>query len=236
MLLVLLACRPDPAGGSGPGGDPDPGSGPGAPDSCDPGGVVAAKATFYESPGVVACSYRELPEDFLAFAPDEYQLSAACGTCVEVTGPRGTVTAVAIDLCPECRAQAIDLHAHTFAKIADPAVGIVDVAWRAVPCAVEGPLRYRILEASSRYWIGIVPTNQSHPIESVELRPAGAAEYLPLARDVANQFSASFDPPLPETFAIRARDVHGHVLVDEGIALVPGAVVSARGNFPETCP
>ena len=59
----------------------------------------------------------------------DYADSAACGACVELTGPNATITIRIVDRCPECPAGDIDLSPEAFAAIAELSQGRVPITW-----------------------------------------------------------------------------------------------------------
>src|SRR5262245_57271604 len=58
------------------------------------GAMQQGIATFYDATGAGNCSFDATPGDLRVAAMNtpQYANSAACGTCVAVTGPRGSVT------------------------------------------------------------------------------------------------------------------------------------------------
>jgi len=68
-------------------------------------------ATFYAATGEGACSYEASPQDLdvAAMNAAQYEGSAACGTCLQVTGPRGSVRVRVVDKCPGCASGHLDL-------------------------------------------------------------------------------------------------------------------------------
>ncbi|WP_242346355.1 expansin EXLX1 family cellulose-binding protein [Anaeromyxobacter terrae] len=231
LAIALAAC-----GGGKDGGDP----GGGGPALCAAGPEQPGRATFYDASGVGACGWDPAPALVAAVSPEVFAASAACGTCLEIAGPRGKATAVVVDACPSCAREALDLGAETFALVADPAAGSADVTWRTVPCPVAGPIRYRFSPASNPWWFGIVPMDHRHPIASLEARGAGDANFRTLVRSGTNLFVGA-GVEIAGPLAIRATDVHGHVLVDENVPFAPPLdpaeqLVTGAANFPETCP
>lgn len=232
LAIALAAC-----GGGGAAGDPDGGGGASL---CAPGPERTGSATSYDASGVGACGWDPAPPLAVAVSSEVFSNSAACGTCLEITGARGTATAVVVDQCPSCARDALDLGLDAFAAVADPAAGRADVTWRTVPCPVEGPIRYRFSPGSNAYWFALVPMDHRHAIASLEARGAGDAAFRTLVRSGTNLFTwegAEIVGPL----ALRATDVHGHVLVDEGVPFAPPLepaeqLFAGAANFPETCP
>jgi expansin (peptidoglycan-binding protein) len=148
-------------------------------------------ATFYDADGSGNCSYARTGDlDVVALAMPRYASSAACGACLEVTGPSGTVTVRVVDSCPGCASGGVDLDlsASAFAKIAAPEAGRVSVRWRAVSCAVSGTLAYHYKDGSSKYWTAIQVRNHRVPIASLAFEKNGA--FVPMKRESYNYFVA----------------------------------------------
>src|SRR5690348_7403307 len=96
----------------------------------------AGVITFYDATGAGNCSFDPSPDDLdvAAMNAEQYAGSAVCGACARVDGPLGSVTVRIVDQCPECLRGHLDLSKQAFAKVADPALGRVDVSWQLVPC------------------------------------------------------------------------------------------------------
>ncbi|EFJ10453.1 hypothetical protein SELMODRAFT_111663 [Selaginella moellendorffii] len=101
---------------------------------------ISSRATFYTPPyQPSSCfGFDPLPADFLfaAASPAVFNNRAACGTffCVRCTGNGcrngNTIRVQIVDLCPGCPG-AFDLSQEAFARIADPAVGVISVNYNA---------------------------------------------------------------------------------------------------------
>ncbi|MGK3968334.1 expansin EXLX1 family cellulose-binding protein [Sorangium sp. So ce118] len=93
--------------------------------------------TFYDpSVGVGACGFAVPDADayVAALNPEQLAGGAACGSCIEVNGPDGSVTVRVIDLCPSCASGSVDLGQGPFREIADPDRGRVPITWNYVNC------------------------------------------------------------------------------------------------------
>ncbi|OZJ02961.1 hypothetical protein BZG36_04621 [Bifiguratus adelaidae] len=94
-------------------------------------------ATYYDpSIGVGACGWTAGANDmvcalnvvdFGAYANPSQ--SPACGACLNVTGPLGSVQVTIIDKCPVCQKGDVDLTEAAFSKISPVAAGRVHVQW-----------------------------------------------------------------------------------------------------------
>jgi expansin len=145
-------------------------------------------ATWYDADGSGHCGYDKSPQDMdvAAMNAPEFSNSAVCGACAEVEGPQGTVRVRLVDSCPECNAGHLDLSKQAFEKISPLVAGRVQTRWRLVSCAVQGPVRYRIKEGSSEWWVGIQVRNHLLPIKKLEWQKNGA--WAEVKREPYNYF------------------------------------------------
>jgi expansin (peptidoglycan-binding protein) len=179
VCAAVVACG---GGGDGGGGSPSP-------TGVLSGEVVQGIATYYDTAdGSGNCGFDPTPNDLdvAAFDLDDYAGSAACGECVRVTGPKGTVTVRIVDSCPPCDHHHLDLSPSAFAKIADTAAGRVDITYQAVACNVMGNLAYHFKDGSSQYWTAIQVRNHRIPVAKLELEKAGA--FVEVKREDYNYF------------------------------------------------
>ncbi|HEU4538031.1 MAG TPA: expansin EXLX1 family cellulose-binding protein, partial [Polyangiaceae bacterium] len=191
------------------------------------------EGTYYDfADGSGNCSFPATPGDPLVAAMNasDYAGSAACGACVELTGPKGTVTVRVVDQCPECAKGDVDLHPGAFDRIAERAAGRVPIAWKYVPCEVSGPAVFHFKDGSNPYWTAVQVRNHRLPIASVEYRKADGT-WAPMERQSYNYFlePAGLGPQGP--YALRATDVRGEVIAGEGIASLDEGDVPAGGQF-----
>jgi expansin (peptidoglycan-binding protein) len=161
----------------------------------------------------------------------DYAGSAACGQCIAVDGPDGSVTVRVVDRCPGCAQGDVDLSAEAFAMISPLSAGRVAITWRPVPCAVTGPLRYRFKEGSNPYWVAIQVRNHRHAVSGLEAR-GGDGTWRPIARETYNYFVEPAGLG-PGPYALRVTDVHGLTVEDEGVALGDATEVVGAAQLPE---
>lgn len=236
-LTVVLAAALVACGGGGdaavagtPGGGPS--GGPGR-TTTPLGAVHSGEGTFYGATGEGNCSFDATPQDLMVAAMNQtdYAGSALCGAFVSATGPKGTVTVRIVDRCPECAPGDIDFSAEAFARIADPAAGRVPITWQVVTGDVAGPVSYRYKEGSTRFWTAIQVRNHRMPIAALAIRPAGAADWIEVARTEYNYFVhpvAIAAGPLQ----VRVTAADGAVLVDTLPEPAGGLVVAGQAQFP----
>jgi expansin len=185
--------------------------------------VHSGKATFYDLDGGVGnCSFPSAPADdlFVALGPSEYSKAAACGTYLDVTGPKGTVRVKVIDSCPECDAGHLDLSRTAFKKIGAESAGVIPITYRTVVNpAVPGPLSVRLQEGVSQYWWSALIDNHGNQLASVKVagpsgtfRTATRADY----NDWIVDGGAGSGP-----FTIKIADVYGRTATLSHITLSP---------------
>jgi expansin (peptidoglycan-binding protein) len=233
-LATTSACGGDEggSGGSPPAGASGGGQRGGA---CEAAAEHRGEATFYSADGSGNCSFPAAPGDPFVAAMNEadYAGSAACGACVALTGPKGSVTVRVVDRCPECRAGDVDLHPGAFERIAERAAGRVPIRWSYVPCDVSGPAVFHFKDGSNPFWTAVQVRNHRFAVASVERRrPDGT--WAPMARASYNYFlePGGFGEKGP--YALRATDVRGNVIEGSAAAVSEGDA-AAGGQFP-ACP
>jgi expansin (peptidoglycan-binding protein) len=141
-------------------------------------------ATFYDysGSGAVACSYDiGSNTDVAAIDTAEFASAAACGSCLDVSGPKGKITVKIVDLCPPCQKNHLDLSAQAFAKIADPAAGRISITYQLVACNVKGNMSYHFKDGSSKYWTAIQILDHRVPVAKVEYEKNGVYTEMPRA-------------------------------------------------------
>ncbi len=187
-------------------------------------------ATFYAADGNGDCSFGASPNDLdvAAMNATQYATAAACGECVDVTGPNGKVTVRIVDKCPDCADKQLDLSKQAFAKIAPVSAGRVDVTWQVAPCGVSGPVSYFYKDGSSQYWTAIQVRNHRLPIAKLEVQKAGV--YAEVARADYNYFvddkGAGTGP-----VKVRITATDGQRLEDVLPAVVASTAAQGAGQF-----
>lgn len=202
-----------------------------APTGCPSPTTLRGEATTYAGTSAGACMFAAGLSLYAAVGPATFGGSAACGACLEVAGPAGTATVKVTDLCPECGASQLDLSPGAWDAVTGSApAGAAPVSWRGVPCPDAGPVRFVASAGVNAWYASVVVMDHRYPIAAVELLPAGAGAWLPLAHDAANQWigsagAAGFAAPL----RFRATDVFGRTTSTDVAmdALVPGAEATA---------
>ena len=219
IAACALACSSSPSNGN-----PDGGTQPlGQPEN--------GRATYYAADGTGACGFDPSPNDLDVAAMDapEWNGSAQCGECVQVTGPLGQVTVRIVDECPGCETGHLDLSQEAFAKIADVSAGNVPITWQVVACNPQGPVQYYIKDGSSQYWTAIQVRNSKYAISKLEWK-TGTGAYANVNRVDYNYFlEAKGTGPGPLT--VRVTAVDGRTLEDSLGPVGDGTVVQGSGQF-----
>ena len=228
---ALAACGGSPDGGpGGSGGTPQtPGSQPSL------GMSYTGDGTYYGATGAGACSYDPSPQNLMVAAMNmpQWQNSAVCGMCVEVTGPKGEANKIVVrivDLCPECKTGDLDLSQEAFAKIADPVAGRVKITWQPVACSVSGPISYKYKDGTSQWWMGIQVRNSRLPVKKVELQEG--ASYLELKPESYGYYTLSSPNGRPGPYTLRLTSITDAQLTEPSVTLSPNSPVTGTQQFP----
>jgi expansin (peptidoglycan-binding protein) len=211
-------------GGNDPGTMQDPGS------TATIGQRQTGDGTFYGATGAGACSYDASPGNLMVAAMNmpQYANSAACGTCIDVTGPNGTITIRIVDLCPECKSGDLDLSEQAFTLIADKVAGRVPISWVPVSCQTSGPISIRFKEGSSQWWMAVQVRNSKLPIKKVELQKGGS--FVTLEQQSYNYYVAASNPG-PGPFTFRITSTTDQQITETGVQLKDATVVQGTQQF-----
>ena len=195
------------------------------------GSVQKGQGTYYGATGAGACSYDPSPGNLMVAAMNapQWQNSQVCGTCVDVTGPKGTVSVRIVDLCPECKSGDLDLSEEAFTMIAEKAAGRVDISWVPVACAVSGPVGIHFKEGSNPYWMAVQVRSSRLPIKNIELQQGtGWASLQPQSY---NYYVADSPDPGPGPYTFRITATNNQQITESGIPLQVGQTVTGKQQF-----
>ncbi|MGK5681123.1 expansin EXLX1 family cellulose-binding protein [Actinoplanes sp. URMC 104] len=183
------------------------------------------KATYFSLDGTLGnCSFPSPPADDLFVAlgqHNQYSEGAACGTYIDVTGPKGKTRVKVIDSCPECPAGHLDLSLTAFKKIGVQSDGIIPITYKTVPnAAVPGFLSVRVKEGSSQYWLSVLIDNHANQLASVKIASKGGS-FKTASREDFNYWtlpSGAGNGP----FKVKITDVYGNSVTVGNIKLAVG--------------
>jgi expansin (peptidoglycan-binding protein) len=193
----------------------------------------SGEATYYDfADGSGNCGFPATPNDLLVAAMNhtDYAGSAACGACVRVAGPGGSVDVRIVDRCPECPAGDIDLSPEAFEQIAELSAGRVPITWQYIECAIQSPVVFHFKDGSNEWWTAVQLRNHRHAIASFAYRDDGGA-WVDVARLDYNYFVEDAGMG-PGPYAFRVVDVMGNELVEEDVAAAENAEVPGTSQFP----
>ena len=195
--------------------------------------VPAAQATYY-TVSAPECSLPVSPGDFVtAVATPDFQDSAACGRCLDVTGPLGSVLVRVVDSCPSCAAGDLDLGADAFAQIAKPSDGIAAISYVSTECPVVGPIGVYFSMTSNPYYAQVQIRNHRYEVASVEAYTGSAWVDLPRSPD--DYFVYNRGSVVPDPIDLRVTDIHGDTLSESGIPFRADTEYAGTGQFA-LCP
>ncbi|KAI5367703.1 putative rlpA-like protein, double-psi beta-barrel [Septoria linicola] len=200
--------------------------------------ALQGEATFYggnTNGGMCSFSTHTLPKGIYgtALSDSNWDGSAACGACVQVTGPDGKtkITAMVTDQCPGCGKNHLDLYEDAFTKLAAKSKGVINVNWDFVECPITSPLQIRMKEGVSAYWFSAQVVNANKRVATLQYSTDGGKTWKGgLTRKPYNFFELSSGTG-SNTVAVRAESEDGDRVVVKNVAVTGGNLVTGTGNF-----
>jgi expansin (peptidoglycan-binding protein) len=190
------------------------------------------KATFYDLGGTQGNCSTEPPADdlYVALGKNEYSGATACGSYLDVTGPRGKVRVKVFDSCPECAAGHLDLSRTAFKKIGKEIDGIIPITYKAVPDApAPGPLSITFVEGTSQYYWAVTIDNHSNPIRSVRAKGPGGSFRAASLEDYNVWI---IDGPMGSgPFQVKMTDIYGKTVTAKNVKLRPQEKQATSARF-----
>jgi len=198
-----------------------------------PGVDYQGVATEYAAgDGDGACSFG--PDSTMMIAAmnyTDYDTSKACGAHVIVHAADGaSITVLITNECPApCAPGQLDLSQQAFAKLANPAAGLIPITWQLLSPSTTSTISLRYKTGSSRYWCGIQVIGHRNPV--AELEVGTSSGWLQLPRTDYNYFLSANGDGCGN--AIRITDIYGQQLTVSGIALSPNVVQPTSVQFAQ---
>ena len=203
--------------------------------------TYSGEGTFYD--GVAGsssgnCSLPVAQGDFLHCALNNinYDGSNACGACITVTGPKGSVTLQVVDRCPECASGDVDMTEEAFSQIADVIDGRVPITWQYTTCEsnITNDIKVVFKEGSSEFWTAIQFRNTTHAVATMEYLTDNNS-WVSVDRELFNFFIATEGISSPMN--LRVTSVLGEQVVFENISLNLSEEIGTNKQFttPEEC-
>lgn len=199
----------------------------GEPIACPEPLAGAGDATTYI--GVVnQCTLENDDGMAVAINDPQWDGSAHCGECLEVTGPGGTALLRVVDRCLECPPGGLDLQPPAWLAVTgSEEPGIVAVTWQRVPCPVTGNIALR-LQGSNNFFIKLQVRNHRHGIAGVTLLHPDGAIALPRTND--NHFQSTVVPPIASPFEVVVTATTGESRT-ESVELLNDVDMPGSGQF-----
>ena len=199
----------------------------------EPGVSYHGNATEYAAGnGDGACTFGPAATMMIAAMNyTDYDAAKACGAYVLVTASNGaSITVLITNECPApCAPGQLDLSQQAFAKLANPAAGIIPITWRLLSPAISNTVAIRYKTGSSRYWCAIQVIGHRNPVARLEVDTADGWQQLP--RTDYNYFLSANGDGCGN--AIRITDIYGQQLTVSGIALSPNVVQPTSVQFAQ---
>lgn len=181
-------------------------------------------------------------EPVVAMNQPQWDDAEACGRCLRITGPEGTIVARVVDLCSTtdafCQTEGnLDLSHSAFDSIGNPGVGIVDIIWESVPCEFDGPFELdptMVFRSGQEFiYFEFIVVKALYGVSAAEVLLDGEPP-VSLTHDAsANRFyTPSGTPSLTPPLTFRFTDVHGHAVVTTVPDLVTDVRVVTDVQFP----
>ncbi len=240
-LMLVLGCSQSEFGADG-----------GEQGACVQGEARTGGATYYAADGSGNCSFDpsgESPLLVAALSDADYDGARACGSCVRVDGPEGSVDVRIVDRCPGCSAGDIDLSPDAFERIAPLSAGRVDATWREIPCEGQGGMRLHFKDGSNPWWTAIRVDRHRHAIDAIAYRPSlsalagrgwqarlrDATAWTGMPRELYNYFVEG-DGVGEGPIDVRILDVHGHELVVHDVMPDDDVEIDTGEQLPSCAP
>lgn len=179
------------------------------------------EGTYYDGVAGTSNGHCSLPvasNDFLHVAMNskDYDGSNSCGACVDITGPKGRITATVVDECPECAPGDIDMTEEAFSQIADVTDGRIDISWQYVPCDLSETISINFKDGASEHWSAIQFRDTEHAVAKMEYQLA-SGDWEEVEREDYNFFvnSDGIESPM----YLRTTSILGEALEFENVIL-----------------
>lgn len=184
---------------------------------------------------------------FAAMNTADYQNSAVCGACIQVTTGTGrSVIATIVDECPigsnpKCTAGHVDLSQPAFAQIGNVSDGylgtghggmITTISWKYVPCPVSGNASLRLKEGNNTVWNQVLVAGARYAISRVELNLNGNWVQMSRSTDRNNYYMPPNGAMGSQPYQLRVTDINGSV--GQAIITLRDGYQASSFQFP-TC-
>lgn len=193
-----------------------------------PESSYSGKTTYYRNVGRGSCSFPAGDVYTAAMNRHQYAKASLCGSCIEATGPKGSVIARVIDICPGCPPGGVDLSQEAFARIAPLSMGRATVRWKFAECPNDTQMTVHRMGKKDRGQISLQVRRHAVPLKSVEV--LSDTGWMRLQRQSYNRFVGRGFPSAPWT--LRLTDAWDRSVTDSGVTVANEGVVPLSVRFP----
>ena len=188
---------------------------------------------------MVACHYptSSLPQYYGAMNEYDWNNSAVCGACVEITNGGKKLVVQITDECPYkgneqwCFQGSHHIDLNNAANDALGAGSNPAVTWKFVSCTTQGNLKFYFDSAVQQYYLAVTPMNHANPLAKVEVKKNGA--FTALTHTNYNTYELK-DGAGTGMLTFRLTDIYNHVVTDT-VQMTANQIVNGNVQFA-TCP
>lgn len=169
-----------------------------------------------------------------------YNGSSSCGTCVEVFGPKGTITLTISDECPIADNQQwcsgdmthFDLDQRAFPSLGETSWGVMLLNWRYVSCpTAANPVNVISKADSSSTWVSLLVRDHNTAVSSLEIRENNTATFTAITRQNYNQFEHRNQGGIKFPATLRVTNIYGDSITTTLSGPSAGQTVAFSRNF-----
>lgn len=193
-----------------------------------PESSYSGRSTYYRNVGRGACSLPAGDVYTAAMNRHQYAKASLCGSCIEASGPKGSVIARVIDICPGCLPGTLDLSQEAFAKIAPLSMGRATVRWKFAECPNDTQMTVHRKGKKDRGQISLQVRRHAVPLKSVEV--LSDTGWMRLQRQSYNRFVGRGFPAAPWT--LRLTDAWDRSVTDSGVTVTHEDTAPLSVRFP----
>lgn len=196
---------------------------------------LSGQATYYGgnvAGGACSFSTYTLPSGIYgtALSDSNWATSANCGGCLTATYKGKSVTAMIVDECPGCGTNHLDLFPDAFSALADQSLGVIDIVWDYVTCAITSPLQIHMKSGVSAYWFSAQVVNAKLRTAKLEVSVDSGKTWKATTRQDYNFFEISSGVGATTAW-VRITSTSGGTVTVKSVTMTGDAVVTATANY-----
>lgn len=191
---------------------------------------------------MVACHYptSTLPQNYGAMNEYDWNNSAVCGACVEITNTTNQQKLVVeiTDECPYKGNEQWCFQGSHHIDLSVPAANALGagnsnpaITWKYVPCTTTGNINFYFDKAVQQYYLAVTPLNTKNVMAKMEVQVKGV--WTALTHTAYNTYELSSGAGTGD-LTFRLTDIYNHVVVDT-VTMQADKVVNGNKQFA-ACP